>query len=85
MQQNGVESEVKGLILGFDLGNSKSVVALSASGCPVGKADLVVNEMSNRATPTLVSFHGSERSIGEKAQGQLGVNPKNTVTNVRCH
>jgi len=72
----------KGLILGFDLGNSKSVVARSTAGAQVGKADLVINEMSNRATPTLVSFHGSERSVGEKAQGQLGVNPQNTINNL---
>ena len=52
------------------------------SGTPVGKADLIMNEMSNRATPTMVSFHERERSVGEAAQGQLGVNPQNTVTHV---
>lgn len=42
----------------------------------------MINEMSNRATPTLVSFNGRERAIGEAAQGQLGVNPKNTANGV---
>eukprot|EP00899_Mesostigma_viride_P026156 jgi/Mesvir1/6725/Mv12096-RA.1 len=68
------------LAVGIDIGADVTVAAVGGVAANFGASTLVPNEMSNLATPTLCSFHGVDRSIGEPAVGQRGVNPRNTVT-----
>ncbi|GME88923.1 unnamed protein product [[Candida] boidinii] len=46
---------------GVDLGNNNTVIAIARNR----GIDIVVNEVSNRATPTVVGFGIKNRSIGE--------------------
>ncbi|CDF36796.1 unnamed protein product [Chondrus crispus] len=60
---------------GIDFGNKTSVVAIARRG----GIDICCNEVSNRATPSMVSFQGAERHIGESAASVAAQNYKNTV------
>lgn len=64
---------------GIDFGNRNSVVAIARRG----GIDICANEVSNRATPTLVSFQADERHIGESAASIAAQNHKNTVTSLQ--
>lgn len=63
---------------GIDFGNANTVVAVARNR----GIDVVVNEVSNRATPTLVGFGAQNRSIGESGKSQQTSNIKNTVDNI---
>eukprot|EP00002_Diphylleia_rotans_P018789 TRINITY_DN3635_c0_g1_i1.p1 TRINITY_DN3635_c0_g1~~TRINITY_DN3635_c0_g1_i1.p1 ORF type:complete len:746 (+),score=152.59 TRINITY_DN3635_c0_g1_i1:58-2295(+) len=63
-------------VAGFDIGNDSSFVALARRG----GIDIIANEVSNRNTPTMVSFKDMLRSVGEAAAGQYVVNSKNTIS-----
>lgn len=64
---------------GIDLGNYNSVI-----GCARNRGiDIIVNEVSNRATPTIVGFGPKNRFIGETGKNQQGSNLKNTVENLK--
>eukprot|EP00276_Gloeochaete_wittrockiana_P006546 CAMPEP_0184645614 /NCGR_PEP_ID=MMETSP0308-20130426/2127_1 /TAXON_ID=38269 /ORGANISM="Gloeochaete witrockiana, Strain SAG 46.84" /LENGTH=839 /DNA_ID=CAMNT_0027074803 /DNA_START=71 /DNA_END=2590 /DNA_ORIENTATION=- len=64
---------------GFDFGNSNYVVALARRG----GIDVVTNEVSNRLTPSLVSFDEKQRYIGEPALNQLLSNSRNSITDLK--
>lgn len=64
---------------GIDFGNHNSVVAVAKNR----GIDVVVNEVSNRATPTLVGFGMKNRFIGESGKSQQTSNIKNTVDNIK--
>lgn len=64
---------------GIDFGNKKSVVAIARRG----GIDICCNEVSNRATPTLVSFGKEERNIGEQAANFAAQLHKNTVGGIQ--
>mmetsp|Transcript_11122 Transcript_11122/g.15141 ORF Transcript_11122/g.15141 Transcript_11122/m.15141 type:complete len:714 (+) Transcript_11122:123-2264(+) len=72
-------SEPIGLVVGIDVGTTKCVIAYGPAASAAYVADLVPNEMSNLSTPSMCSFQGKQRFIGESATGLLGTNPKNTV------
>eukprot|EP00178_Gracilaria_changii_P025564 TRINITY_DN78741_c0_g1_i1.p1 TRINITY_DN78741_c0_g1~~TRINITY_DN78741_c0_g1_i1.p1 ORF type:complete len:880 (-),score=178.32 TRINITY_DN78741_c0_g1_i1:445-3084(-) len=61
---------------GIDFGAKNAVVAIARRG----GIDICCNEVSNRATPTVVSFQGNERSIGESGATIAAQNAKNTVS-----
>lgn len=64
---------------GVDLGNDNTVIA-----CAVNRGiDIIVNEVSNRSTPSLVGFGTKNRFIGESAKNQQTSNIKNTVDNLK--
>lgn len=64
---------------GVDLGNDNTVIA-----CAINRGiDIVVNEVSNRQTPSLVGFGNKNRFIGEGAKNQQTSNIKNTVDNLK--
>ncbi|EER32602.1 heat shock protein Hsp88 [Candida tropicalis MYA-3404] len=64
---------------GVDLGNNSTVIA-----CAKNRGiDIVVNEVSNRATPSLVGFGPKNRYLGEGAKNQQTSNIKNTVDNLK--
>lgn len=60
---------------GIDFGNKKSVVAIARRG----GIDICCNEVSNRATPSLVTFASEERHIGEQAANLAAQQHRNTV------
>ncbi|KAI8324653.1 heat shock protein 70 [Martensiomyces pterosporus] len=62
-------------VVGFDVGNLQSVIAVARNR----GIDIVANEVSNRATPSMVSFGPKQRYVGESAKNQEMSNFKNTV------
>lgn len=64
---------------GVDFGNKTCVVAIARRG----GIDICCNEVSNRATPTIVSFQGGERHMGEAAASIAAQNHQNTVSSIQ--
>jgi heat shock protein len=60
---------------GIDFGNFSSVIGVARNR----GIDVIVNEVSNRATPSLVGFGTKNRFIGEAAKSNEISNLKNTV------
>jgi len=63
-------------VVGVDLGTLNSVIAVARNR----GVDVIANEVSNRATPSLVGFGPKSRYIGEPAKNQEISNLKNTVS-----
>ncbi|QPG76535.1 adenyl-nucleotide exchange factor sse1 [Brettanomyces nanus] len=64
---------------GVDLGNNSSVVAVARNR----GIDIVVNDVSNRSTPSVVGFGRKNRAIGEAGENQKTSNLKNTISNLK--
>lgn len=62
-------------VVGIDLGSATTVVAVARNR----GIDVITNEVSNRATPTLVGFGPKNRSLGEPAKTNEISNFRNTV------
>ena len=65
--------------IGIDIGSSTSVVAAPRRG----GIDILVNEASQRQTPSIVSFDADHRLIGESAHSRLVSHPQSCVTHVK--
>jgi heat shock protein 4 len=63
-------------VVGVDLGTLNSVIAVARNR----GVDVIANEVSNRATPSLVGFGPKSRYLGETAKNQEVSNLKNTVS-----
>ncbi|KAI8915320.1 heat shock protein 70 family [Powellomyces hirtus] len=66
-------------VVGIDFGNLNTVVAVARNR----GIDVITNEVSNRATPSLVSFGEKQRYLGESAKTQEISNFKNTVSGLK--
>ncbi|WVR06056.1 hypothetical protein IAU60_003084 [Kwoniella sp. DSM 27419] len=66
-------------VVGIDLGNLSSKIGVARHR----GIDIIVNEVSNRATPSLVSFTARQRHIGESAKTAETSNFKNTVGSLK--
>lgn len=64
---------------GLDLGNDNSVLAVARNR----GIDIVVNEVSNRSTPSIVGFGPKNRFLGEAGKTKQTSNIKNTVGNFK--
>ncbi|AGO14067.1 AaceriAGR212Wp [[Ashbya] aceris (nom. inval.)] len=64
---------------GLDFGNNSSVLAVARNR----GIDIVVNEVSNRSTPSLVGFGQKNRFLGEAGKNKQTSNIKNTVDNLK--
>lgn len=64
---------------GVDFGNDNTVIACARNR----GIDIIVNEVSNRSTPSLVGFGQKNRFIGETGKNQQTSNLKNTVGNLK--
>ncbi|KAG6041664.1 Heat shock protein hsp88, partial [Claviceps citrina] len=62
-----------------DFGTLKTVVAVARNR----GVDVITNEVSNRATPTMVGFGPKSRYLGELAKTQEITNLKNTVSSLK--
>lgn len=69
----------KDVIIGIDLGTTNSCVAVVEGGEPV----VITNAEGRRTTPSIVSFSGTDRKIGDPAKRQAVTNPKNTVYSIK--
>ncbi|CDW97895.1 hypothetical protein [Sporisorium scitamineum] len=66
-------------VVGIDVGNASSKIGVArARG-----VDVIANEVSNRATPSLVSFGQKARALGEAAATAQTSNFKNTVGSLK--
>ena len=69
-----------GKIIGIDLGTTNSAVAYMLAGKP----EIITNKEGNRTTPSVVAVNkNGERLVGQVAQRQRIVNPKNTIYGVK--
>ncbi|CAK7239982.1 MAG: adenyl-nucleotide exchange factor sse1 [Sporothrix thermara] len=66
-------------VVGVDLGTMNTVVAVARNR----GVDVITNEVSNRATPSLVGFGPKNRYLGEAAKTQEISNLKNTVASLK--
>lgn len=66
-------------VVGIDLGNLSSKIGVARQR----GIDIIANEVSNRATPSLVSFTARQRYIGEAAKTAETSNFKNTVGSLK--
>ncbi|KEY70870.1 hypothetical protein S7711_00716 [Stachybotrys chartarum IBT 7711] len=62
-------------VVGVDFGTLKTVIAVARNR----GVDVITNEVSNRATPSMVGFGPKSRYLGEPAKTQEISNLKNTV------
>lgn len=65
--------------VGIDLGTTYSCVAFVRNG----KFEVIANDQGNRTTPSVVSFDGKERLVGESGKFQMIGNPRNTVYEIK--
>ena len=66
-------------VVGIDFGNMNTIVAVARNR----GIDVITNETSNRATPSLVSFGEKQRFLGEGAKTLEISNFKNTVGSLK--
>jgi len=66
-------------VLGIDLGNRYATLAVAQRG----GIDILVNDVSNRKTPSMVGFIGNQRFIGESGLVQFARNVQNTITQIK--
>ncbi|KAJ5052064.1 uncharacterized protein L3040_001824 [Drepanopeziza brunnea f. sp. 'multigermtubi'] len=66
-------------VVGVDLGTVNTVIAVARNR----GVDVITNEVSNRATPSLVGFGPKSRYLGEPAKTQEISNLKNTVSSLK--
>lgn len=65
--------------IGIDFGNDACVIGLASKG----GIDIILNESSNRRNPTMTSFSGKQRFMGEGALSISRSNYKNTVRDMK--
>ncbi|KAI9669460.1 MAG: adenyl-nucleotide exchange factor sse1 [Caeruleum heppii] len=66
-------------VVGVDFGTLNTVIAVARNR----GVDVITNEVSNRATPSLVAFGPKSRYLGEAAKTQEISNLKNTVSSLK--
>eukprot|EP00035_Acanthoeca_spectabilis_P009154 m.163283 g.163283 ORF g.163283 m.163283 type:complete len:609 (-) comp14629_c0_seq2:150-1976(-) len=68
-----------GPIIGIDLGATYSCVGILRNE----KVEIIPNDEGNRVTPSCVAFSGAGWLVGEAAERQAGMNPFNTISNMK--
>ncbi|KAL8458191.1 hypothetical protein ACS0TY_035909 [Phlomoides rotata] len=66
-------------VVGFDVGNESGVVAVARQR----GIDVVLNDESNRQTPTVVCFGEKQRFLGTAGAASSMMNPKNTISQIK--
>lgn len=65
--------------IGLDLGTTYSCIGIYRDE----RVEIVANEQGNRTTPSYVAFNETERLVGDGAKNQAGMNPTNTLYDVK--
>ncbi|KAL2495388.1 Heat shock 70 kDa protein 16 [Forsythia ovata] len=65
--------------LGFDIGNENCVIGAAKHN----GIDVLLNDESNRETPSVVSFGEKQRFIGSAGAASATMNPKSTISQVK--
>ena len=63
--------------IGIDLGTTYCCVAVFRDG----KTNVIANENGNRTTPSIVSYSGNERLVGDAAEMESVLDPANSICN----
>src|SRR5680860_33319 len=72
--------QVKGKVLGIDLGTTNSCVAV----IELGEPKVITNSEGKRITPSVVGFSKkNELLVGELAKRQIVSNPENSVQSIK--
>ncbi|KAL3631864.1 hypothetical protein CASFOL_024848 [Castilleja foliolosa] len=66
-------------VVGLDFGNESCVVAVARQR----GIDVVLNDESNRETPSLVCFGDKQRFLGTAGAASRMMNPKNTISQIK--
>lgn len=66
-------------ILGIDFGTHSACLCVNQNG----RAEVIVNEQGNRATPAVVAFREGETMTGEAARAQMHKNKENSFGDLR--
>ncbi|KAK1307321.1 Heat shock 70 kDa protein 14 [Acorus calamus] len=67
-------------VVGFDFGNESCIVAVARQR----GIDVVLNDESKRETPAIVCFGDKQRFIGTAGAASVTMNPKNSVSQIKC-
>ncbi|KAI4352383.1 hypothetical protein L6164_006641 [Bauhinia variegata] len=65
----------EGPAVGIDLGTTYSCVGVWKNN----DVEIIINQLGNRTTPSVVSFKDGRRLIGDPAKNQAATNPTNTI------
>ncbi|MBU0974389.1 molecular chaperone DnaK [Patescibacteria group bacterium] len=71
--------QATGKIIGIDLGTTNSAVAVMEGGSP----KMIPTAEGRNTFPSIVSFKGSDVSVGDVAKRQMVLNPSKTVNSVK--
>jgi heat shock protein 1/8 len=67
------------LVLGIDLGTRFSCVSVWRHN----RFEVICDQFGNRTIPSIVAFYGTARVVGYNALSMKGVNPKNTICDIK--
>eukprot|EP01132_Coremiostelium_polycephalum_P001221 gene1221-1542_t len=66
-------------IMGIDFGTHYACVGVIKND----RVEICPNQQGNRTTPSVVSFVGSDKLVGDEAKSQMDRNPQNTIYDVK--
>ncbi|EGC33927.1 hypothetical protein DICPUDRAFT_153948 [Dictyostelium purpureum] len=66
-------------IMGIDFGTHYACVGVFKNG----RVEICPNQQGNRTTPSVVSFVGEDKLVGDEARAQMDRNPQNTIYDVK--
>merc|ERR1711915_75036 len=75
----GVASDTKMSVVGIDIGDHSTYIAVAKSG----GVETVANDYSQRNTPSIVAFGEKQRYVGVSAENQRNLHVKNTISNFK--